>query len=379
MTSHKRVVIGLLVVAGAIIAFWLATDRTFFRESPAERIYVAVEGDGMVAVIDPNAAKVIRRIDLALPHEGGVLRFAPHNIQASPDGASVWVTANAGTHEEHAASLFPRALAHGEAEESAEPDEIIVIDPANDRIVKRIGIAPDAHLAHVVFSPDGRTAWVTAQARDTIYRINAKTFAIEARIAAPATSEPHGIRMAPDGARAYVALLAGKALGVLDVSQNSLTLIPLAGQAVQTGVTPDGRFVAISLYDTRSLAIYGTADGSIRTVKLPEGARGPIQMYPTPDSKHFYLADQGYYFGQPIGNRVYKINVAAGAVAGEIAAGDGPHGIVVSPDGASVFVTNLRSGDVSVIDAASARERIRIPVGKEPNGITWWSRGMIQP
>lgn len=377
--TPKRTVIGFLTMAAVAIALWLAASRNLVPDEPGERVYVAVEGDGVVAVIDPSAAKVIRKIDLAIPHEGGTLRFAPHNIQASPDGASIWVTANAGRHDEHAASLLPRARAHGGAEETAEPDEIVVIDPARDRIIKRIGIAPDAHLAHVVFSPDGKTAWVTAQARDIIYRINANTYAIEARIAAPAKSEPHGIRMAPDGARAYVALLAGKALGIVDVRENSLASIPLGGQAVQTGVTPDGRFVAVSLYDARSLILYGTADGSVRRVALPANARGPIQMYPAPDSRHFYLADQGYYFGQPTGNRIYKIDVAAGATVGEIPAGGGPHGVVVSPDGARVFVTNLRSADVSVIDARTDREAIRIPVGKEPNGITWWSRDIVQP
>jgi len=379
MTSHQRIAIGLLVVAGVVIAFWLATGRTFFRESPKEKIYIAVEGEGVVDVVDPKTAKVIRTIDLAISHDGGILRFAPHNIQASPDSVSVWVTANAGEHEDHAASLVPRALAHGAEDESAEPDEIIIIDPSTDRIVKRIGIAPGAHLAHVVFSPDGATAYVTAQTRGTIYRVNTGTYAIEARIASPAESEPHGIRMSPDGKHAYVALLAGKALGILDVAKNSLAAIPLGGQAIQTGVTPDGRFVAVSLYDTRSVAIYGTADGSVRTVKLPASSRGPIQMYPTPDSKYFYLADQGPSLGQPTGNRVYKIDVAAGAVVGETVAGDGPHGVVVSPDGATVFVTNLRSGDVSIIETATDRERIRIPVGNKPNGITYWSQERVQP
>src|SRR3989338_821105 len=168
MTSHKRITIGLLVLAGAIIVFWLATGRTFFRESPNEKLYVAVEGDGTVAVIDPKTAKGIRTIDLAIEHDGGILRFAPHNIQASPDGTSIWVTANAGKHEEHAASFIPRTHAHGAVEETSEPDELVVIDPGTDRIAKRFGIAPEAHLAHVVFSPDGATAWVTSQMRDAI-------------------------------------------------------------------------------------------------------------------------------------------------------------------------------------------------------------------
>ena len=105
---------------------------------------------------------------------------------------------------------------------------------------------------------------------------------------------------------------------------------------------------------------------------LPQGAKGPIQMYSTPDSQFIYLADQGYYFEQPASDLVYKIDLLAGIVVKEIKAGSAPHGVVVSPDGAFVYVTNLLSNDVSVIDTATDTEVGRIPVGKEPNGVSFW-------
>ncbi|KKS38323.1 MAG: hypothetical protein A3G49_06120 [Candidatus Sungbacteria bacterium RIFCSPLOWO2_12_FULL_41_11] len=342
----------------------------------AQKIYVAVEGDGKIAVIDQNTRKVIRNIDLSTDHEGGKLFFAPHNVQVSPDQKSVWVTANVGDHQDHAAFFVEQVLAHGEEEEETigEPDEVIVINPENDRIVKRIQIKAGIHLAHVVLTPDSKLAYATAQEESVIYKIDALTYEIVKRIEAAEKSEPHGIRISSDGLFLYAAMLAGKSLGIVDLKTDTFSEIPLGGQAVQTGVTPDGKFVVVSLYDTKQLAVYSVETKSLSFVKLPESSMGPIQMYPTPDSKFIYLADQGYYFEQPSSQWVYKIELASGRVVKEVKAGSAPHGVVVSNDGNFVYVTNLLSDDVSVIDTAKDEEVGRIKVGKFPNGISTWTK-----
>ena len=58
----------------------------------------------------------------------------------------------------------------------------------------------------------------------------------------------------------------------------------------------------------------------------------------------------------------------------EIKAGNAPHGVVVSPDGKFVYVTNLLSGDLSIIDTSTDMEIAKIPLGKEPNGVSLWPR-----
>lgn len=299
--------------------------------------------------------------------------YAPHNVQVAPDNLSVWVTANVSGYEGHGSQIISSANAHGEEENTGEADEIIVINPKEDRILKRIPVATGAHLAHVVVSPDGALAYITGQKSDAIYKINARTYQIEKTIDTPSGSEPHGLRIASDGKTAYVAMLQGKALGMLDLITDELSMVSLDGAAVQTGVTPDGQYAVVSLYDTKKLAIYRVADKTLSYVELPQGAKGPIQMYSTPDSQFVYLADQGYYFEQPTSDRVYKIDLVAGIVVKEIRAGSAPHGVVVSPDGAFVYVTNLLSDDVSVIDTSTDTEVGRIPVGKEPNGVSFWT------
>src|SRR3989338_2834609 len=109
-----------------------------------------------------------------------------------------------------------------------------------------------------------------------------------------------------------------------------------------------------SLYDTKQLVVYSIETKLLSFVKLPESSKGPIQMYPTPDSRFIYLADQGYYFGEPQGQWVYKIDlqkivwpweskVQEEVVVKEIKAGSGPHGGGVSHDGNFVYLTNFFS------------------------------------
>lgn len=341
------------------------------QTSSAEKVYVAIEEENRIAVLDSETQNVIKTINLSEHVDGSTHEFSPHNVQVAPDGKSVWVTANHGQGQ-HGGG-HGKDEAYDEGSEEA-PDQVIVINPITDTIIKRIPIALGAHLAHVVVTKDGSFAYATSQEKGMVYKIDARSFKVGKEIAAPTGSEPHGLRLSPDGTTAYIALLQGKGLGVLDLRTDALTTVPLEGNAVQTGVTPDGKLVVVSLYDTKKLAVFDVATKSLSYIDLPEDAKGPIQMYATPDSSYIYVADQGYYFEQPTGNRVYKIDLVAKSVIKEIHVGDAPHGVVVSPDGKFVYVTNLLSDDVSIIDTASDAEIGKVKVGTMPNGISVWNQ-----
>ncbi|MEK7098111.1 MAG: YncE family protein, partial [Patescibacteria group bacterium] len=211
-----------------------------------------------------------------------------------------------------------------------------------------------------------------SQDRGMVYKINTGSYMVEKEI--KIGEEPHGLRISPDGKEAYVAIIKDESLIILDLDSFSFYSILLTGPAVQAGVTADNDYVLVSIYEPASLAIYDKKQDKIDYVRLPEGARGPIQMYATPDSSYVYLADQGYYFEQPTNNKIYKINIKEKKIEKEIIAGEGPHGVVVSDDGKFVYVANLLSKDVSVIDTQTDTEVARISVGEMPNGISVWNK-----
>lgn len=380
MKKNKTIFVAIIIlIAVAGIGFLLFGKERNYRLSSdevREKIYVAIEGLGEVAAINGKTKEVISRIDLAEDINGKRISYMPHNLQVAPDNKTVWVTGNAMEMAENKTSLLRVNVAradegHGETEVKAS-DQVIVIDPLTDKIVKRIELGQGLHLSHVALTPDNKYAIVAAQEKGIIYKINVDSLEVERRVETKKSGGPHGLRISPDGRTAYIAMLGGKSLGVIDIASMSLSDIPLKGAAVQTGVTADGKYALASVYDAKSLAVYHIATKKLSYVDLPMESKGPVQLYPTPDSRFVYVADQGYYFNQPTSDTVYKIDLQEMKVVNAIKAGKAPHGVAISKDGKLAYVTNLLSEDVSVIDTATDKEIAKIKIGKEPNGISVW-------
>lgn len=338
------------------------------QNQAAEKLYVALEEDGAVAVVDTKGNSLLGKIDLSATRNGQMVSYAAHNVQVAPDGNSVWVTANfMGLSGEE------QSMTEKEDAQEAFPDQIIIIDPQKDTITKRIDIAPDQHLAHVVVTRDGTKAFVTAQEPGLVYQMNGMTYTVEKKFALEKDSQPHGLRLANDDSFAYVALIGAKGIGMIDIKAEKVSKVVLAGSSVQTAVIPNSSLVAASVYDTKQIAFYDPLTRQVSYVELPAEAEGPIQMYATADGAYLYVADQGYYFGKPTSDYVYKIDIAQKQVVGSIQAGVAPHGVVISHDGKRAYITNLLSGNVSLIDTATDTEITKITVGGMPNGISLWS------
>ncbi len=99
-------------------------------------------------------------------------------------------------------------------------------------------------------------------------------------------------------------------------------------------------------------------------------AQGAIQLYATPDSKLLYVADQGELMQRPVSNKVFVIDIATAKVTNTIEVGNKAHGVVISKDGKTVYVTNSLDNTVSIIDVATQKVTSTVPVGKRPNGIS---------
>lgn len=352
-----------------------------------EKIFAANEADGSISVIDATTLKEIGIISLETEHDGALLKYMPHNVQVAGD--KVLVTANVEhneemshgemsddshnmeemQHEMAAAKMkIPTGIiaveAHGEEEASDEhPDQLVVIDARSHKILKRIDLEEEAHLAHVV--SDGQYAYVTATDTEVLYKVNLETGRYSP-IILPKGSMPHGIRLTEDGKTAIIAAM-GNAMLIMNLENKKITTINLPGKGVQAGIV--NNIAMVSVFDTKQLALYDMSTEKLSFVDLPD-AKGPIQMYPTPDGKYVYIADQGVYFDQPPGINTYKIDLAEGKVVSVIETGNAPHGVVVSPDG-RVWVTNLNGNTVTVIK--DDKKVAEIEVGKAPNGISYWS------
>ncbi len=379
---NKTYVLGAIVVIVLIGGIFLALSSRdanvsgemdtplMTTDTYKEKVYVALEGEGKVAVIDTASTKIVQIIDLSETVDGETVRYMAHNVQVTPDGKKVLVTANVEEGMEMEDGEMPHGddMGHGQ-----KYDKLVVIDPMTDKVIDSISVDTDSHLAHVVTSPDAKIAFVTSQEKSKLYVIDVAGGKVTREVKLGEASGPHGLRVSPDGSEVFVALIDGKAIAILDTKTNTVRNIELPGAGVQTAMTPDGMYAFSSVYDTKQIAWINRDNDEQGLIPLPEGSRGPVQIYPTPDSRYLYVADQGYYFEQPTGNLVYRIDIGRKVVDQTITAGSAPHGVVVSEDGARTYVTNLLSDDVSIIDTTTNTEISKIPVGDMPNGISIWN------
>jgi YVTN family beta-propeller protein len=108
----------------------------------------------------------------------------------------------------------------------------------------------------------------------------------------------------------------------------------------------------------------------------------PVEAAATPDGRHVYVSNYsmygpGFREGSDActpqdGYRnsfVYRIDTATLRIDQVIEVGAVPKYVAVSPDGATLLVTNWCSYDLSVVDVAAAAEVKRIPIGRYPRGI----------
>lgn len=311
------------------------------------KVYVANEEGGSVSVIDLQNSLKVTSIDIS--GNSGEM-FMAHNVQVAPNGKSVWVTA------------VPM--------DSNSINQLVVIDPNTGTIKKRIQLGKDLHVAHVVLDNESKYAFVTAKESNQIIQVDASTYQVLRKFELGAGHSPHGLRYS--NGKLYVANMDSKSMSVINIADGRIADIPLGGMAVQTAITQNEKFVFASLYDTKEVVRYDVQSGQITRIPLPTEAQGPIQLYATPDSKFLYVADQGELMERPVSNKVFVIDISNAKVISTIDVGNKAHGVVVSKDGKTVYVTNSIDNTVSIIDIATQKVTGTAPVGKSPNGISYW-------
>ena len=77
------------------------------------------------------------------------------------------------------------------------------------------------------------------------------------------------------------------------------------------------------------------------------------------------------------GDTVYKLNARDGSVVASVKVGYRPFAIAISPDFQTVAVSNWGDKSVSLLGAATLKERVRVPVGAQPSDLAYSSDGRL--
>ena len=294
-------------------------------------------------------------------------------------------------------------------------DSVTLIDPDTNKVVGEI---PGIEVNHgAAAAPDGSRLYVTNEAETTLDVADLKTLKVIKNI--PLTNHPNNVAVSKDGKRVYVAIVAGAgAVDVIDaVALTRVKSIRTEGGIHNVYVTPDGKFVvAGSIPGRRITVIDQKTDEILWTVPTREGVR-PMAFDTNPDgsTKRIFLQLSGFngfttidfathqlgpeikvpeipaaervtegLQGSPahglavtpdgktlgvlskMNTRVYFYSLPELKLLGESKVGHHPDWLTFTPDGKRVYVANAGSNSVSVVDVASHKALLQIPVGQVP-------------
>jgi YVTN family beta-propeller protein len=235
-------------------------------------------------------------------------------------------------------------------------------------------LAPAALLATI---PVGRGPTYLAQAPDgsRVYAASDGTLSVietagnTVMAKLPVGANPTGIAVTPDGAHLLLTNLFSVRVTVLQTATNTFSPpIDLFGERFTGGfgriaVLPDSTVAWVANQDNEVLAIVRT-DGS--AVHSRDIDMRPVDIAFSPDGRSAYVAGCRQ---QCVPGTVEIISTPQRLTEGYINVGPSPYRIMMAPDGAHFYTTNLGDASLSVVDVATRSTVASVHIGVEPTGL----------
>ena len=269
------------------------------------------------------------------------------------------------------------------------PQGIQVIDTLG---VTRQTINQKAAFVGAAWSPDSSMLYVSGGDRDMVYAYRwreGRVSLIDSLILAPLESErahgtryPAGIGVSLDGKRLYVAENLGDHLAVLDLaSKHIIQRVPTGPYPYGVSVSANGTVLVSVWSASHVLAFASSTEGvSVSPQRWPV-ARHPSSMVLSPNGARVFVTSGST-------NRISVLNAVNGAMMAELRdpppsgpdEGTTPSNVALSDDGSRLFVTEADANAVAVFDlsaktsgvsTASGRDQLigRIPTDWYPSAV----------
>ena len=308
-------------------------------------------------------------------------------------------------------------------------DSVHVIDAATDKVVQVIKGIETPH--GINFAPDGSKVYITNESTSTLDVFDAKSGKLIKKV--DLSAHPNNIAVSKDGSRIFVAIARDPgAVDVIDAATlTRTTSIPVHGRLHNIYVTPDGKYliagsipkklmtvidlstdkvdweyqfdkgvrpmtietnpdgstkrIFVQLSDTDGFAVVDFAKREeVARIKLPDLHTG-VEMDAgraaapshgigvSPDGKTLWVTSIPQ-------NAVFAYSLADMSLIGQVAlpdlklpgrplGGAVPNWVTFAPDGKTVYISNAGLRSVSAVDTQAMKLRAVIPVGEVPKRI----------
>lgn len=202
----------------------------------------------------------------------------------------------------------------------------------------------------------GGKAYVTVYGLDEVAVIDTGTRAVVDHIALGNGRGPAILLKTPDGKKLYAAGWKDNTVTSIDLGTRAVTPIQLGSRPWVEAMSPKGDVVYAGL-NSMAIAVISTATDTV-TRMIDTGGLLPESIIVSPDGATLYVAT-GLVSGT-----IEAISASTGAIAQPaIAVGLAPAWVSISADGSKVYALNFLSSDVSVVDTTAWRVSATIPIG----------------
>jgi virginiamycin B lyase len=244
------------------------------------------------------------------------------------------------------------------------PSNVTPIDTENNTPGRPITSIGDTPLA-IAITPDGTTAYVSnATEPGAMTPINLVTGFAETPITIAANAYSGAIAITPNGSTAYVGEETTDAVIPINLATKTIgTPIPTCTTPHDTPadivISPDGTTAYVACPLSGTVVPINT---STNTAGSPISAgEGPEGLAITPNGATLYVANFGAFAvvnGQVMqisdGTTVTPIDTATGTAGTPITVDSEPSSVAITPDGTTAYVVNLASNNVTPIDIATS-------------------------
>lgn len=344
------------LIAAAVLLF-ISVPRTVAATQSGSLLYVCVQDEAKIAVVDTATAAVVRTIDLTTL--GYPATAKPHYIVVEPDGAH-WYVSLIGANRVVKFNRAGTPVAHFEMETPG----MLSFAGANQLVVSRSmsAVNPPKRVAII----DRRT--MTGSEVDILF------------------PRPHPVGVA--GGYAYTGSLGVNQIAAIALDTERVGIVDVAGPAhafVQFAVSPDKKTLVSSTEVSGQLLVFDLASPATPklTASIPLGKMVFDPVF-TPDGRFVWVPVK-------MANEIAIIDAATWSVVARVTDPSfmQPHQVVFSADGRTAFVTNNNKMDhmadpahaghtmpgadgvaaLSVVDVASRKVTKAIPLGKNLTGM----------
>ncbi|MCZ4123143.1 YncE family protein [Streptomyces sp. H39-S7] len=237
---------------------------------------------------------------------------------------------------------------------------VSVIDPKTYKVIRTFPV--DEQPQHVVPSWDLKTLWVNNNRGHTLTPINPANGEVGKTVD---VHDPYNLYFTPNGKYAVVMASLDRELVFRDAHTMAVKkTVPVSCYGVNhADFSPDGRYFIVSCefsgellkVDTEKMEVVGQQ-------KLPFEGAMPQDVKMSPDGSAWYVADM-------MADGMWVLDGDTFSKPRLMPTGKGCHGLYVSRDSKSMYISNRGEGSVSVLDFATGKlvHKWQIPGGGSPD------------